>query len=146
METVGERLRHARKTAPERGVAGRFGRVTQADLANLVGLTRQAIVFTENGKNNSTPNNLAIIAEYLRVCPLWLITGQGEMSESGSDPEVQTSVDSIPATSEDEIISEVSAIHALTAQILENSDKGRSNERILRRLKSSMEECLSLLR
>ena len=150
METIGDRLRHARLTAPSRGVAGRLDRVTQNDLAQIIGVQRQAIVRIEKGNNNTSSKNLVALAEFLKVNSVWLISGQGEM-EGGSDvlaKEQGQQAASIPTSNDaqEDIISQVSIIHALTKQILENADKSRNNQRPFQSLALAASEYLSLLK
>lgn len=148
MDTLAERLRHARKTAPERGVKSAYGRVTQSDVANIAGVTRQAIVKVEKGLSQSTPQKLFLIADFLKVDPLWLIGGvvaeddAHKSNESGAVVEGFASLHKPrkKTVSDDERIEQIAAIHALTGQILDNADKGRSNNRILKMLDDAILE------
>jgi len=68
MNTLGERLAYARKA---RGV-------TQKDLAKRAGVVQSAIANTE-GRQAQTSLYTVQIAYALKINPLWLATGQGEM-------------------------------------------------------------------
>lgn len=69
MHEFKDRLKMARKNA----------KVTQAQLAKLVGTTQGSISDLESGRNRTT-TNLVAIAGILNVSPTWLSTGKGEMT------------------------------------------------------------------
>ena len=157
MDTLGERLRYARKTAPDRGVKSAHGRVTQSDVARVADVTRQAIVKVEKGLSQSSSQKLFLIADFLKVDPTWLITGNGEAPKppqaSPVKPVFGASVVGgvvggyaagaiLPSktVSGDELVEQIAAIHALSGQVLDNADKGRSNKRILKMLDEAIAE------
>ena len=157
MKTIGERLLYARKTAAERGV-NNGQRVTQQDIADEVGRTRQAIVKIEKGESNSTSTVLAKMADFLQVNAGWLITGDGSMELSAKSAVYisysttgtsGTSLDNLKAVLADistaDIVDQVSMIHALAGQILDNADKGRNYALVLRSLLQNMQELENLI-
>ena len=76
MQEFKDRLKMARKNA----------KVTQAQLAKLVGTTQGSISDLESGRNRTT-TNLVAIAGILNVNPTWLSTGKGEMTISHANVE-----------------------------------------------------------
>ena len=74
MDTVGKRIKHARERA----------RMTQEQLADRVGLTRQAIAMIETGKVRRT-NKIKEFAVALDVSPGWLAWGDERMDEVDED-------------------------------------------------------------
>ncbi len=152
LETLGERLSHARATAKERGVPCIAQKVTQGDVANVIGVTRQAIVRIEKNVNGTSNDNLKKVAEFLKVDPAWLITGFGEMTDTEDRAAEQKSIVAISEGAAEralldkvldpDFVGQVSAIHALTGQILENADKGRNNKPLLMMLDQAVKEYL----
>lgn len=86
MQEFKDRLKMARKNA----------KVTQAQLAKLVGTTQGSISDLESGRNRTT-TNLVAIAGILNVNPTWLATGQGQMKPRTSMAELQAQMDAIIA-------------------------------------------------
>ena len=166
METLGERLKRARLTAPDRMKDDFYkSNVSQADVGKIVGVTRQAIIAVEKDRTKNMPaEKLVKIAEFLRVDATWLITGQSSMiavdeahKGNGLPPVIDELAETEPAgmsavpaenppakelTSE-ELIDLVSVVHALSGQVLDNADKGRNYERILNNLRGSLRELLA---
>ena len=70
MDTFGKRLRYARQQQ----------RLTQQQLADRVGLSREAIAMLETGKTQGTAR-LMEIAKTLRISPGWLLWGNEKLDE-----------------------------------------------------------------
>ncbi len=80
MNTIGDRLRHARETAHNREEDGT--RVTQGEVADYIGIRQSSLNAIENNKNKSSDvgaEKLMRAASYLNVSFLWLATGRGDM-------------------------------------------------------------------
>jgi plasmid maintenance system antidote protein VapI len=55
-------------------------KVSNKELAGLLGVTHSAISMVRNGKNNLSSQMLVKLMElYPDLCPKWLITGKGDM-------------------------------------------------------------------
>ena len=81
MNTIGDRLRHARETAHNR--FGRDYKMMQGELAEKIGATQAAISNIERNKVLSMRDKLLFAAaEYLKVSPIWLSTGEGDMDDN----------------------------------------------------------------
>lgn len=76
MQEFKDRLKLARKNA----------KITQAQLAKMVGTTQGSISDLESGRNRTT-TNLVAIANALKTSPDWLATGKGEMTISHANVE-----------------------------------------------------------
>lgn len=147
LDTLGKRLKHARTTAHQR-VPSAYGKVTQDNLAKLIGVSRNAITMIEKDKVKSMePVKLSRIAKYLHVNALWLLNGEGpvdveiktnDSNKNSNEPSVMNEM------TNDDFIDHVSAINALTNQILENADKGRSNKRLKSMLQETVTEYLKI--
>ncbi len=80
MDTIGERLRHARETANER--LGTKYMMTQSELADQLGVTQGYIYKLEtnaNKRGSVDVTKLMNAAEYLKCSFLWLAKGLGKM-------------------------------------------------------------------
>lgn len=85
METIGERLRHARLTAHER--IGINDQITQGELGDQVGLTQGAIYKLETNKNKRGDVDVIKLmkaAEFLKCSFIWLSTGRGAIDNDDS--------------------------------------------------------------
>ncbi|WP_257282141.1 helix-turn-helix domain-containing protein [Endozoicomonas sp. ISHI1] len=153
LETLGERLSHARATAKERGTPCKASKVTQGDVANVVGMTRQGIVRIEKNVNGTSNEKLEKIATFLNVNPIWLITGKGSMTEADeavisealelANKHISQHSSAYEVKNDSDLIGQISAIHALTGQILKNADCGRNNKTLLSMLEQAITEYLS---
>ena len=86
METIGERLKHARKTAHQR--LGLRSEMTQGQLGDRIDLTQGAIYKLESNKNkrgNVDVAKLMAAAEFMQCSFIWLATGQGTITNDDSD-------------------------------------------------------------
>ena len=86
MDTIGERLRHARKTAHRR--IGLQSEMTQGQLGDRIGLTQGAVYKLESNKNkrgNVDVAKLMAAAEFMQCSFIWLATGQGVITNDDSD-------------------------------------------------------------
>jgi transcriptional regulator with XRE-family HTH domain len=81
METLGKRLKYARKRA----------KMSQEQLADRVGLSRQAVAMIETGKTLRT-NKIKEFAMALDVSPGWLAWGDERMDEVDEDA-LQAAID-----------------------------------------------------
>ena len=80
MNTIGERLLHARDSAHTR--LGRTHRITQSELADMMGIRQPSLVSIEKVQNKSTDvgaEKLMKAAKFLKVSFMWLATGRGDM-------------------------------------------------------------------
>ncbi len=80
MDTIGERLRHARETANER--LGTKFTMTQSELADQLGVTQGYIYKLETNANKRGSVDVIKLmnaAEYLQCSFLWLAKGLGQM-------------------------------------------------------------------
>lgn len=85
MDTIGERLRHARVTAHER--LGLSDRVTQGELGDQIGLTQGAIGKLENNMNKRGDVDVIKLmkaAEFMKCSFIWLATGRGSLTNDDS--------------------------------------------------------------
>ena len=86
MDTIGERLRHARVTAHER--LGLSDRATQGEVGDKIGLTQGAIGKLENNQNKRGDVDVIKLmkaAEYLKCSFIWLATGRGSLTNDDSN-------------------------------------------------------------
>lgn len=82
MDTIGDRLRHARETAHTREADG--VRVTQSELADMMDVTQPTIYKIEQNKlkrGEVDVTKLMTAAKYLKVSFMWLATGNGHMEQ-----------------------------------------------------------------
>jgi len=76
MRTFAERVKYVRE---ER-------KLSQAELARGINVTRNAVSLWENGSSKSmTPENLFAAADFLRVSARWLATGTGAIYLENDD-------------------------------------------------------------
>jgi transcriptional regulator with XRE-family HTH domain len=73
--TVGERLKQARKAAKYSGER----------LGAVIGVSKGQISNIENGSSDLTRGNAIVIADELGVRAEWLLTGKGDMYQTGSN-------------------------------------------------------------
>jgi transcriptional regulator with XRE-family HTH domain len=59
--------------------------VTQAILADYIGMTRSGVALVEVGANRISIAKLLLVAEALDVTPCWLLEGNGEEQDNASD-------------------------------------------------------------
>ena len=80
MNTIGDRLRHARETANAR--IGRTHKITQSELGDMMGLRQSSLYSIETNQNKSSDvgaEKLLKAAAFLQVSFMWLATGRGDM-------------------------------------------------------------------
>ncbi|WP_067517898.1 helix-turn-helix domain-containing protein [Endozoicomonas ascidiicola] len=85
MDTIGERLRYARKTAHER--IGAKYEVTQTALGEVMGLRQPTITKIESNKNKRSEVDVIRLmdaAKFLRASFFWLATGNGDIDQDDS--------------------------------------------------------------
>ena len=85
MDTIGERLKHARVTAHKR--LGLSDRVTQGEVGDQIGLTQGAIVKLENNMNKRGDVDVIKLmkaAEFMKCSFIWLATGRGLLTNDDS--------------------------------------------------------------
>lgn len=69
MSTIAERLKQIRKNKG----------MTQAELGEFLGVTKQAIANVECGKNNPSIDMIYRLIEILSINANWFITGKGDV-------------------------------------------------------------------
>lgn len=82
MDTIGDRIRIARESAHER--LGRKYRITQNELADMMGLTQSSVNRLENNKLKRGEIDVVKLmdaASFLNASFLWLATGNGSMGQ-----------------------------------------------------------------
>ncbi len=80
MNTIGDRLLHARDSAHTR--LSRTHKITQSELADMMGIRQPSLVSIEKNQNKSTDvgaEKLMKAAQFLKVSFMWLATGRGDM-------------------------------------------------------------------
>jgi len=76
MDNIGKRIQSARKSA----------KITQVQLAKMVGMTQQSLSLLERGESNST-RKVVDIAEVLGVSAHWLVNGTDGPDIKVTDPQ-----------------------------------------------------------
>lgn len=77
-KNIGDRLKEARKALKK----------SQKDLGAALGITHQGYSKIENGLSSLTLENLMLIVSNFEINPIWLLTGDGEITisqQSSSD-------------------------------------------------------------
>ena len=71
MEHIGERIKRARDLT----------RLSQTDVANMFGITREAVSLWESGDSRPDQEKILKLAEILEVNVRWLLSGEGPMKQ-----------------------------------------------------------------
>ena len=82
---IGQRIRLARE----------LRKMTQGELAEACGITRQAVVLWEKGESEPGAAKLYKAADFLGATIEWLLTGSGEGPESNSKASLRALIRSI---------------------------------------------------
>lgn len=86
MNTIGDRLRHARETAHDR--VGRNFKITQSELGDVIGIKQSNVAMLERNLNKRGDvgiSKLLKAAEFLQVSFMWLATGDGDINNIDTD-------------------------------------------------------------